>query len=482
MFGDFLSVISAIRPAASAGILSAALGASTVTAGAGIARPNVVVVLVDDLGYGDLGCYGQAKVKTPNLDRMAAEGMRFTDFYAGSAVCAPSRSSLLTGQHTGHTPVRDLSKFATREKGNGEVALPEDGPSLGRLMRGAGYATACIGKWGMGNPSSSGAPHRQGFDYFRGYIGHGEAHEYFPRTLWRNDTRETLPEGTYAPDDFAAEAATFLEKNRDRPFFLYLTPTIPHFKLQIPSLGDYAGKADWKQTSRIRAAMIARLDEDMGALLDKLTALGLREKTLVLFSSDNGPTGERGVELDFFNSTGGLRGQKRDLYEGGIRVPLLAWWPGTIPANAVTPQIAASWDLLPTIAAVADIPAPAGLDGVSLLPVLEGKSASLARSFLYWEIIERGGKQAVRQDNWKAVRLNVSSDDNAPVELYDLAADPNETTNLASRRPDVVQKMNELMKAAHTPSTLFPILATERAALGLAPAEVKKKDQTDTDE
>jgi len=442
----------------------------------------VIVVLVDDLGYGDLGCYGQTKVKTPNLDRMATEGMRFTDFYAGSAVCAPSRSSLLTGQHTGHTPVRDLSKFAAREKGNGEVALPEDGPGLGRLMRGAGYATACIGKWGMGNPSSSGAPRRQGFDYFRGYIGHGEAHEYFPKALWRNDTKEPLPDGTYTPDDFAAETATFIEKNRDRPFFLYLTPTIPHFKLQIPSLGDYAGKADWKQTSRTRAAMVARLDQDMGALLDKLTALGLSEKTLVLFTSDNGPTGERGVELDFFNSTGGLRGQKRDLYEGGIRVPLLAWWPGKVPANAVTPQIAASWDLLPTIAAVAGIPASADLDGVSLLPVLEGKSASFSRGSLYWEIIERGGKQAVRQDNWKAVRLDVSSDDNAPIELYDLAADPGETNNQASRRPDVVRKMDELMKAAHTPSALFPILASERAALGLSPAEVKKKDQTDTDE
>jgi arylsulfatase A len=482
MFGDFLSVISAIRPVAAAGILSASLAAGAIAGTVETERPNVIVVLVDDLGYGDLGCYGQTKVKTPNLDRMAAEGMRFTDFYAGSTVCAPSRSSLLTGQHSGRGPVRDLSKFAEREKGNGEVALPATGPSLGRLMRGAGYTTACIGKWGMGSPASSGAPVRQGFDYFRGYIGHGEAHEYFPKTLWRNDSKEALPEGTYAPDDFAVETASFLEKNKDRPFFLYLTPTIPHFKLQIPSLGDYAGKDDWKQTSRTRAAMVARLDKDMGALLDKLTALGLREKTLVLFTSDNGPTGERGVELGFFDSTGGLRGQKRDLYEGGIRVPLLAWWPGTIPANSVTPQIAANWDILPTVAAVADLPAPEGLDGVSLLPVLEGKMASIPRGYLYWEIIQRGGKQAVRQDNWKAVRLGVSSDDNAPIELYDLAADPGETTNLAAQHPDIVQKMDELMKAAHTPSTLFPILATERAALGLAPSEVKKKDQPDTDE
>lgn len=467
MFGRFLSGRGAVVAAlfSSVAVVAAQAGPP--------AKPNVIVVLVDDLGYGDLGCYGQKKVATPNLDRMAAEGMRFTDFYAGAAVCAPARSALLTGQHTGHTPLRDLGRFAVREKADGEPPLPAEGPSLGRLMREAGYVTGCIGKWGMGSVTSTGAPKRQGFDFFVGYIGHGEAHEYFPKALWRGEEKEPLPEGTYAPDVFAQETTAFLERNKDRPFFLYLTPTIPHFKLQVPSLGEYENKSGWSQSSRTRAAMIARLDRDMGELLDQLKKLGLSEKTLVLFTSDNGPTDERNVDLGFFDSTGGLRGQKRDLYEGGIRVPLIAWWPGVIKPGSVSSQIAAAWDILPTLAALAGVKPPEGVDGISLLPILEGRETSIPRAPLYWELVQRGGKQAVRDGRWKAVRLDVNRNADSPIELYDLATDPRETRDVAKQHPDIVRRMDALMKAAHQPSPVFPLLPDERAAAGVPPTDPK---------
>jgi arylsulfatase A-like enzyme len=353
-------------------------------------KPNIIFILADDLGYGDLGCYGQETIETPNLDRMAAEGMIFTDAYAGTCVCAPSRCSLMTGLHTGHAYVRGN----TEVKPMGQLPLPAETVTLPKLLKQAGYTTGLVGKWGLGGPDSTGIPNKQGFDYFFGYLCQRHAHNYYPEFLFRNEERVPLgnqvtpvnpPGGVatkrvrYSSDLFTAEALGFVTRNRRRPFFLYLAYTIPHANneskpdgMEVPSYGVYA-KEDWPNPQKGHAAMISRMDADIGKLFLRLKSFGLDDRTLVLFSSDNGPHKEGGADPEFFDSNGPLRGQKRDLYEGGIRVPLVARWPGHIAAGSGTDHVCAFWDILPTCCDVASVTPPENLDGLSILPSLLGK-------------------------------------------------------------------------------------------------------------
>ena len=427
-------------------------------------RPNVIFILADDLGYGDLGCYGQQIIQTPNQDRMAKEGMIFTNHYAGSTVCAPSRCCLMTGLHTGHAYIR----------GNDRIPLRPQDVTVAELMKQAGYATGLIGKWGLGEPDTTGIPNRKGFDSWFGYLNQQHAHNYYPDYLWRNEEKvplanEVEPVGAaggvatkrvqYSHDLFASEALAFLDRNRRRPFFLYLALTIPHANneskpdgMEVPSYGPYANR-DWPNPQKGHAAMITRMDRDIGRLFDRLKALGLDEKTLVLFSSDNGPHKEGGADPAFFDSSGGLRGIKRDLYEGGIRVPLIARWPGRIAAGSGSDHVSAFWDLLPTCCELAGVPTPKETDGISFLPTLLGQpQRQRQHPYLYWEFHEQGKKRAVRMGHWKGVRLNVAKDPQGPIELYNLAEDPGERNNVASRYPEVVARIATILASARIPS------------------------------
>ncbi len=436
-------------------------------------KPNIIFILADDLGYGDLGCYGQKVIQTPNVDELAAEGMRFTDHYAGSTVCAPSRCCLMTGLHTGHALVR----------GNANVPLRPSDVTVAELLKQAGYATGIIGKWGLGEEGSTGIPNRQGFDYWFGYLNQRHAHNYYPTYLWRNEEKVRLenevqdvnpPGGVatkrvqYSHDLFTQEALAFVERNKDRPFFLYLAYTIPHANneakdkgMEVPSLEPYADK-DWPEPQKGHAAMITRMDRDIGRLMARLKELGLDAKTLVMFSSDNGPHKEGGGDPAFFNSSGPLRGYKRAVYEGGIRVPLIARWPGHVAAGAVSGHVLAFWDFVPTCCELTGAQAPEGIDGISIVPALLGQARRQGRhEFLYWEFHEQGKKQAVRMGGWKGVRLDVAKNPDGPIELYNLKDDMGETKNVADRHPEVVAKIEECMKAAHTPSEHWPLPAEQ---------------------
>ena len=431
-------------------------------------KPNIIFILADDLGYGDLGCYGQKQIKTPNLDKMAEEGMRFTQHYAGSTVCAPSRCVLMTGLHTGHCLVR----------GNARVPLRPSDVTVAELLKQAGYTTGIIGKWGLGEPDSTGIPNRQGFDYWFGYLNQGHAHNYYPTYLWRNEekvqlkneVRDVNPPGgvatkrvEYSHDLFALEALTFVEHNKDKPFFLYLAFTIPHANneagkegMEVPDYGIYKDK-DWPEAQKGHAAMITRMDGDIGKLFAKLKELGIDENTLVFFSSDNGPHREGGNNPDFNDSNGPLRGIKRDLYEGGIRVPGLARRPGKIKAGSVTDHICGFWDFLPTCADLAGIEAPKDIDGISMLPTLLGKHEKQKKhELLYWEFHEQGKKQAVRMGEFKGVRLNAAKNPDGPIELYNLKTDIGEKDNIADQHPDIVEKIAQYMNQARVPSKDWP--------------------------
>ena len=446
------------------------LPARGLAANAGADKPNLIYIMVDDLGYGDLGSYGQQRIKTPALDKMAAEGVRFTDRYAGSTVCAPSRCVLMTGVHTGHSYVRGNQEVRPM----GQMPLPARTVTVARLLQQAGYATALIGKWGLGGPDSTGIPNKQGFDYFFGYLCQRHAHNYYPEFLFRNTERVSLegnkvakprPDGAgvavgraqYSHDLCAAEALAFVERNKDKPFFLYLALTIPHANneagnrgMEVPSYGPYAD-VDWPEPQKGHAAMITRMDGDVGRLLSKLDELGLDERTLVLFTSDNGPHREGGNDPDFNDSNGPLRGIKRDLYEGGIRVPLIARWPGRIKPGRVTDHVSAFWDFLPTACDLVGLEPPGNIDGISYLPTLLGEEDRQQKhEYLYWEF---KGMQAVRMGNWKAVRPSPS----AQIELFDLGADPGETSNARDRHPDVARKIDKIMRTAHVDSPDFPL-------------------------
>jgi arylsulfatase A-like enzyme len=437
-----------------------------------VSKPNIIFVLADDLGYGDLGCYGQQQIRTPNIDRMAAEGLRFTDHYAGSTVCAPSRCSLMTGLHTGNTYVRGNREI----KPMGQLPLPADTPTVPKLLKQAGYTTALIGKWGLGGPDSTGTPNRQGFDYFFGYLCQRHAHNYYPEFLFRNDERVPLDnevasdrpdgagvatkKGQYSYDLMAEEALKFVEANKDGPFFLYLAITIPHANneagkqgMEVPDYGIYADE-DWPDAQKGHAAMITRLDRDMGRLMQKLKDLDIDEDTIVFFTSDNGPHREGGADPDFFDSNGPLRGIKRDLYEGGIRVPLIARWPGRIDAGRTTDHVSAFWDFMPTFAVLSGQKPPADTDGLCMVPTLLGRTEKQKKhQFLYWEFHERGSKQAVRMGRWKAVRFGAAG----RLELYDLETDLGETADVADGHPEVVAAIVEYLATARTESQYWSI-------------------------
>jgi len=446
----------------SIGTIAALFLALAISAAEPARPPNVIFILADDLGYGDLGCYGQKKIETPNLDRIAAEGMRFTQFYAGSTVCAPSRCCLMTGYHTGHAFIR----------GNGKDNLRPSDVTVAKILQKRGYKTGLIGKWGLGHEGSTGVPTKQGFDEFFGYLDQHHAHNYYPAFLHRGEERVKLknvvpgdgPFGKgvatekleYSHDLFAAEALSFVERHKDRPFFLYLAFTIPHANneggkrgMETPDLGPYRDK-DWPENQKAHAAMITRMDRDIGRLMEKLKKLDLDEKTIVFFSSDNGPHREGGNDPDFAKSNGPLRGIKRDLYEGGIRVPLLARWPGKIARGTTSEFVGAFWDVLPTLAELAGAKAevPSGLDGVSFAPTLLGQGEQVKHSDLYWAFYERQGARALRMGKWKAVQQPL----HGSIQLYDLEADPGERSDIASKQPEIVAEMRGRMDAAYAPS------------------------------
>ncbi len=425
-------------------------------------KPNIIFILADDLGYGDLGCYGQKKIKTPNLDQLAAEGMRFTQCYAGSTVCAPSRACLMTGLHTGHARIR----------GNAAVPLRAEDVTVAEVLKPAGYTNGVIGKWGLGLENTTGTPGRQGFDEWLGYLSQTHAHDYYPTQLWRNADMLMREknfydyQGEYSHDFFTQAATNFVRIYQRRPFFLYLAYTIPHANnelkdrgMQVPSDAPYSNE-DWPQPEKNKAAMITRLDDDVGRLMAELKRRQLDTNTVVFFASDNGPHKEGGVNPDFFNSSGPLRGIKRDMYEGGIRVPMIVRWTGRIPAGAVNDQVWAFWDFLPTAAEIAGVKPPPGLDGISMLPALLGQKQTNQHDFLYWEFHERGSKQAVRMGDWKAVLLEPGQ----PLELYDLKADLGETNNVAADHPSVVARIEAFLKTARTESDRWPMRSARQQA------------------
>lgn len=438
-------------------------------------QPNLIFILADDLGYAELGCYGQKKIRTPHLDRLAAEGIRFTQFYSGNAVCAPSRCVLMTGLHSGHASIRNNSEV----KPEGQQPIPADTVTMAKLLRAKGYATGAIGKWGLGPPDSSGDPLKQGFEFFYGYNCQRHAHNHYPTYLRKNDQRIPLegnnggPTGKqFSHDLLEAEAIDFLQRHKDRPFFLYLPFIIPHLALQVPedSLAEYKGKWDDPPYEGGRgyhphphpraayAAMVTRLDRTVGRLLDKLKQLGLDEHTLVCFSSDNGPThgGAGGSDSVFFESAGPLRGLKGSLYEGGIRVPFLARWPGQIAPGRTSDLPAAFWDVLPTLCELGSAEVPATVDGISLVPTLLGKGLQKQHEYLYWEFPGYGGQQAIRLGNWKAVRQNLNKGRTA-LELYDLSTDLGEKVEVAAKHPEIVARLDRLMRECRQPSKLFPL-------------------------
>lgn len=434
--------------------------------------PNIVYILLDDAGYGDLSCYGQDKFRTPHIDRMAAEGMQFTQHYSGSTVCAPTRCSLMTGLHTGHCVVRGNREF----KPEGQAPMPADTVTIPRLLKQAGYTSGMFGKWGLGAPGSTSDPVEH-FDVFYGYNCQREAHRYYPDHLWSNMDRVELDGKTYAHDLIFGQALKFVRDHQDQPFFLYLPVTIPHAAMQAPEhavapyrekfpqfegvIGRYAG-TEVDNPIAAFAGMMTHLDSQIGMLQELLRELELEENTIVLLSSDNGPHLEGGHDPDFFDSNGPLRGYKRDLYEGGIRAPLLAVWKGKIPAGSKSNIISAHWDMLPTFCELAGVAPPPGIDGLSLVPELTGDSgAQQQHDFLYWEFSERGRAQAARLGNWKAVRNNLKQNPDAPIELYDLAEDVGEKHNIARKHPQVVEQMARILQEAHVPSTTFPLFPSE---------------------
>ncbi len=445
-------------------------------------RPNIIFIFADDLGYGELGCYGQQKIETPNLDALAAKGKKFTHFYSGTSVCAPSRASLMTGLHTGHTPIRGNKQFEPE----GQTPLPASTITFATYLQQSGYATAAFGKWGMGFNQNSGDPNKKGFDLFYGYNDQSLAHDFFPPYLWNNHNKVDLSinkqyDSVYSAALIHQQALQYINKQSNKPFFIYLSYTLPHGDVIGPhdSLYNYykqkfneqplTGAALKTRPHNMEpepyphaqfAAMVGRLDMYVGEILKAIEAKGLAENTLIIFSSDNGPHRENGGDPDFFNSNGIYRGIKRDLYEGGMRVPFIAYWPKKIKP-AVVQKPFALWDMYPTFLELAQTPVKEKIDGISIVPTLLNNRKQKQHDYFYWEFHENNGRQAVLWGKWKGVRLNVNKDDNAPVELYDLSTDPSEQNNLAAQYPAVVQKIKQVMKEAHTSNGDWPLLKSE---------------------
>ena len=448
------------------------ISANSTKAGKEVSRkPNLIFILADDLGYGDLGCFGQKKIQTPNLDGMAKKGMKLTQFYAGSTVCAPSRCVLMTGLHTGHAYIR----------GNGRHNLRPSDFTVAELFKKAGYKTGCFGKWGLGNEGTDGIPTKQGFDSFYGYLHQGHAHNYYPTFLIKNESRiklRNIPEQEsktgagwasvrrdYSHDLITENALHWIDMNHNEQFFLYLPFTIPHANnegkrgtkdgQEVPDYGIYRDK-NWTNQNKGQAAMITRMDSDIGRILSKLNKYKISNNTLIIFSSDNGHHREGGNDPEFFNANGPLRGMKRDLYEGGIRVPTIAYWPNRIKAGSTSDQPFYFGDLMATAAELADTSSPSALDSISFLPTLINNSKQQKkREFIYWEFLEKKGAQALvlgESGRWKALRNNSAI---APIEIYDLKNDIGEINNIANIHPEIVSKAEELFKTEHVSNPLW---------------------------
>ncbi|MEO0473821.1 MAG: arylsulfatase [Bacteroidota bacterium] len=443
--------------------------------------PNIIYILADDLGYADLGCYGQTRFSTPNLDRMAAEGIRFTQHYAGSTVCAPSRSALMTGLHAGHGRVRGNYESGPHGFGAGYELGPDD-KTMAEYLQEAGYATGLVGKWGLGVNATTGRPNLKGFDSFYGFLNQGHAHKQFPEYLYRDTVKETIPEnldgqrGRYTGDIFTEEALTFIQQHQAAPFFLYLSYSTPHAELLVPddSLFDrFRGKYEEVPYVNARpprfgsydsqaepfaayASMVYRMDRDVQKILDQLKVLGLDENTVVMFSSDNGPHREGGSSPEYFDSNGPLRGMKRDLYDGGIRVPMIMRWPGGGQQNVVSDHVSAFWDILPTCLDLAGIDQEyVQTDGVSFAPLLRGEVQNQsAHHYLYWEFHEaKSSHQAIRKQQWKALRFHPEG----PIELYDVEEDAGEMNNVAADFPEVVAQMHAILDTVRTPHSIWSL-------------------------
>lgn len=428
-------------------------------------KPNIIFILADDLGYGDLGVFGQEKIKTPNIDRLAAEGTRFTSAYAGHAVCAPSRSVLMTGQHTGHTRIRNNSgQNEPKHDGQaGRIPLHAEDFTVAQLLKEAGYRTGISGKWGLGEPGSTGLPNDHGFDEWLGYLNQDHAPDYYTDFLWRNKEKQPIPENAngarvkYSCDLFADFAEDFLRQQTGEPFFLYLPFTTPHAKIEVPDLGEYANE-NWGEKEKTLAAMITRLDGYVGRIVALVKELGLDENTIILFASDNGASGS---SHEFFHRSGPLRAKKGALYEGGIRTPAVVRWPGKVPAGTVSDVPWYFADFLPTAGALAGVRPPEGIDGVNVLPtLLGGDQPSLQSRFLYWETHDGGAlAQAVRWGKWKAVRYGIHE----PLELYNVNEDLAETRNVAADNADVVTRIEKYLETARTDSApYYPTDLTKR--------------------
>lgn len=442
-------------------------------------KPNIIFIMTDDLGYGDLGCYGQKLIETPRLDQMAAEGLRFTDFYAGNTVCAPSRSVLMTGQHAGHTHVRGNASGPDMAK----QSLRDQDLTVAEVARAAGYRTGLCGKWGLGDfalGGEDGLPANQGFDFSYGYLNQVHAHNYYPEFLWRGDAKVKLrnvvqradrsyggftggwatKKVDYSHDMIAGEALEFIRRNgstdSEKPFFLYLSVTIPHANneatpgvgngQEVPDYAQYADR-DWSDPDKGQAAMISRMDGDVGRILDLLEELNISEETIVMFTSDNGPHNEGGHHPEMFAPAGPLRGMKRALYEGGVRVPMIVRWPGTTPAGTTSDHVGYFGDLMATVADLAGVDCPENTDSISFLPTVFGDTgAQQPHEYLYWEFYEQGGRQAVRSGKWKAIRQPWLT---GQTELYDLSKDIGEQNDVAAANSKMVAELEAMMAAAH---------------------------------
>ncbi|MBC7826559.1 MAG: arylsulfatase [Chitinophagaceae bacterium] len=440
--------------------------------------PNIVLIVTDDLGTGDLGCYGQVKIKTPNIDALASEGMKFMQFYAGTSVCAPSRASLLTGLHTGHTAVRGNREL----KPEGQFPLPSNAFTIAEMLKKSGYVTGDFGKWGLGPVGSTGDPLNQGFDRFFGYNCQRQSHNYYPDHLWNQDQQVKFPGNTissfhvYAPDTIQRKALSFISDNAAKPFFLYLSYTLPHAALQVKdevlferykaefNEQPVAIKTPWNGQGyspqayphAAYATMVTTLDRYVGEVVNELKIKGLDQNTIIIFTSDNGPHREGGNDPDYFNSNMSLRGYKRDLYEGGIRTPMLVSWPSKIKKESKSQYAGAFWDLMPTFAEIIGYKLNEYTDGISFLPELLAKKQPI-HEFLYWEFHEAGGIQALRMDQWKGVKQNVLNEPNSPIQLYDLKNDPGEKYNLAKKFPEIVKSMRVVMEQQHVENDEFPL-------------------------
>lgn len=444
--------------------------------------PNIVYILADDLGYGDVGYNGQQKFNTPNIDKLAQKGMIFTQHYSGSTVCAPSRSTLMTGLHTGNTPIRGNKEVLPE----GQWPLPDSSYTLAEMLKDVNYVTGAFGKWGLGYPASEGDPNNQGFDEFYGYNCQRFGHHYYPDFLRHNQDKIILEENAkgkrnvYGPNLIHEQALKFMEANKDTSFFMFYPTIIPHAELFAPEeymemfRGKFLPEKEFKGAEygdegfRIRAygsqpeshaafaAMVTVLDDHVGEIVKKLEELDIADNTLIIFTSDNGPHIEGGADPDYFNSNAQFKGYKRDLYEGGIRVPMIAYWPGTIEGGTETNHISAFWDVMPTIAEIVETKYPENIDGISFAPTLLGKEGQKEHEYLYWEFESLNGRKAIRKGKWKAVKYDILKNPDTPLQLFNLEVDPSEENDIAEQHPEVVSELNELMKSVRTESETFP--------------------------